>query len=98
MFTQKSTVHYLDGTTIEVVSDQYALSRWAQYANEKGMNTSPSDAGWLAVVYQRYMAFATLQRSATARLSFDAWDRTVIEVEIEEPTDADPTPSTVSDG
>ena len=89
-------MHYLDGTTVDVISDQYALSRWAQYANEKGMNTDPADANWLAVVYQRYMAYATLQRNATSRLSFDAWDRTVVEVEIEEPTDVNPTEPTPS--
>lgn len=95
MFVLKSVVHYVDGHSVDVVSDQWSLGQWARYANTHGMNGDPKDAGYLSILFLRYCAYATLFRDsvATGRPTFETWDKTVIEVEQvdDEPVDVDPT-------
>lgn len=78
------TVTYRDGTTVDVVADQYAVGIYARWAVKSGYpvadlgNTSnPLEL----VTPLRVMAWAEMQRDAKSKASFDVWDATVSEVE-----------------
>lgn len=94
MFTQKVTVHYLDGTSKEVTLDQYSLSQFAQYANRQGWKIDIENPGLLTLTMLRYQAWVELHRDPTSpKPQFEAWDRTVAEVTPEEaPAEVPPTP------
>lgn len=93
MFTQRVTVHYVDGTTHELVLDQWSIGQFAAYATKMGWQMDMEKPGILAVLMLRIQAWAQLHRDpAMPRPQFEAWDRTVSEVEpTEESEQVDPT-------
>jgi hypothetical protein len=89
MYAQRVNVHYVDGTTSEVVLTQWSMGQFAQYGQTKGWNVDLSNPGLLGLVMLRYQVYCEIHRDPNKpRPSFDKWDMTVQEVE--PITDAEP--------
>ena len=97
-FRQPLTVHYRDGTSMELYATQYALGRFSQYIAEKGWRYDPNQPGIIALLQLRYMAWAELMRDSPRRQTFETWDASVDEVEGEQAQQADPTQPAMSAG
>jgi hypothetical protein len=99
VFTQKVTIHYVDGSQKDVVLDQWSIGQFAAYATKMGWDVDPNRPGMLAILMLRFQTWAQLHRDVTgAKPGFDIWDRTVREVEPEEPEQPDPTQTATSEG
>lgn len=93
MYQVKATVHYVDGTTADVVLTQWSIGQFAQYASRNGLKFDTENPGLMALVMARFQAYAELFRDPTKpRTTFDKWDLTVSEVEkLNEDEVVDPT-------
>lgn len=99
MELQKVTVKYRDGHEDEAVITQYAMSQFAIYATKKGWHVDPRDPGLMGLTMIRYQTWVELFLTpGSVRPSFEAWDQTVLTVDVEESTTADPTQTEPSEG
>lgn len=100
MMRQRVTVIYRDETEATTYLTQYSLSQFAVYCNSKGIEYNPADNAnpLLGVLMLRFQAWCELFADTTqARPAFEAWDRTVIEVNPEKAEPVNPTLPTVSE-
>lgn len=98
MMTFDLVVTFRDGSTAEAQADQYAISVWERWAAKNGLRPSITDPAPLAWTQMRVMAWAALQRDATSKVTFEAWDATVAEVGNMRDREADPTLPAMSAG
>jgi hypothetical protein len=78
-------VKYRGGATADVSATQYSLAEYGLWCAKNGIPPVELDddrTATLADVHQlRFMAWAELQREAAVRVAFEAWNRTVDEVD-----------------
>lgn len=99
MYQQNVTVHYIDGSSKEVVLTQWSMGQFAQWSARQGLSINTGDPGLMGLVMMRYQAYCELHRDGGATPSFDKWDRTVAEVDpVGEPDAVDPTQTAASGG
>jgi hypothetical protein len=92
------TVRYRDGRSELVVCDQYSLSMWERWAVRTGIGFDPQAPARTAITQLRVMAWAAVQRDAPVKVSFEAWEATVSEVEGGDTDEVDPTIPATSAG
>jgi hypothetical protein len=80
MFQQAVTVTYRDGTTEDIVLDQWSIGQFGTYCTIKGWKFDSKDPGMMAITMLRYQAFAEKHRDSKTKVTFDAWDATVRDV------------------
>ena len=98
MFTQKATVTFRSGDTVEVVTDQSDVAAWEMWATKRGLRPSAPDRSLMMdmpVTFLRFAAWNALHRPGTgSRPDFDLWTNDVVEVSVEESETVDPTQAT----
>ena len=94
------TVTYRDGSTSDVLADQYAVGVWERWAAKAGLKTdTANDPARYAVTQLRVMAWAEIQRDAKVKQSFEVWDASVSSVDTgERALEVDPTLMATSAG
>lgn len=95
MFTQPVTITYSDGTTEEVILDQWSIGEFGMWCASKGIKFDAANPGIMAVTMLRYQAYAQAHRGQTKQVpAYAAWNATVASVDAMEAESAlDPTPA-----
>jgi hypothetical protein len=100
MYQQQVTVHYGDGATEAATLTQYELGQFEIWCRKQGLTPSRPGTAFmqdLPILGIRWCAWKAITRHLTAKTSFDAWDPTVIEVEVEDQQRVDPTQTATPD-
>lgn len=93
MITAALVIEYLDGTTETVHATQYEHGQFERWANRQGYQAPAKRSVYEAMptVAHRYWAWCAKHRDSDPKPSFDAWERTVGKVELEDTDAVDPT-------
>lgn len=94
MLNQKVSVHFNDGRVEETFLTQYELAQFERWAVKQGLSASRPGRILIEdtpILWMRHGAWTACNRTASVKVSFDAWDVTVSSVEAETSPVPDPT-------
>lgn len=100
MISMDAVVHYLDGSSEQVSLTQYELGEFDRWARRH--KYYPSAPGRMLfqempILWLRVGAWIAVNRGQKVTVDFDAWNPTVIEVELVNTESPDPTQTDTQD-